>query len=288
MYILFDIGGTKMRIALSRDGISFGTPVITQTPKNFDEGMAIFENTVSGLLKGTTENIKTVAGGLPGPVDKENGILIGAPHLPEWAGKPLVARISEICKATTYIENDAALAGLGEAVAGAGKGSDIVAYLTVSTGVGGARIVNGSVDESAYGFEPGHQIIDPDNSLCPECDGNDLESYVSGSAVMKRFGRHPKDIAMPHLWNDELPKFLAYGINNLIMHWSPDCIVLGGSMIVGDPAISISRTEEYLKDIARIFPELPVIKKAMLGDVGGLYGALEYARQKAYNSKYYR
>lgn len=270
-----------MRITLSQDGVSFGTPVIISTLKNFEEGMEIFGNTVSGLLNGITGNLKAVAGGVPGPVDKKNGVLVAAPNLPAWAGKPLAARISEICKVPAYIENDAALVGLGEAVSGAGKGCDIVAYLTVSTGVGGARIIRGRIDESAYGFEPGHQIIDPDNSLCPECDGNDLESYVSGGAVAKRFGRQPKDIGISHLWNEELPKFLAYGINNLIMHWSPNCIVLGGSMIVGNPAISVSRTEVYLKDIARIFPELPVIKKAMLGDVGGLYGALEYAKQKS-------
>jgi glucokinase len=50
--------------------------------------------------------------------------------------------------------------GLGEAVFGAGKGREIVVYMTISTGVGGARIVGGKIDASAMGFEPGHQIID--------------------------------------------------------------------------------------------------------------------------------
>ncbi len=280
MYILFDIGGTKMRIALSRDGVSFDTPVIVSTPKDFEEGMTVFEKTVAGLIAHNAEAIKAVAGGVPGPFDRNDGVLLAAPHLTKWVGRPLTARIGEICKAPAYVENDSALVGLGEAVVGAGRGFDIVAYLTVSTGVGGARIIRGRIDDSAHGFEPGHQIIDPDNSLCPECEGNDLESYVSGSAVAKRFGRQPKDIDVAHLWNDELPRFLAYGINNIIMHWSPDCIVLGGSMIVGNPAISLTRMEAYLKELGGIFPELPAIKKAELGDVGGLYGALAYAKQK--------
>ena len=39
----FDIGGTKMRIALSRDGVSFDTPVIVSTPKDFEEGMTVLK-----------------------------------------------------------------------------------------------------------------------------------------------------------------------------------------------------------------------------------------------------
>ena len=155
----------------------------------------------------------------------------------------------------------------------------------MSTGVGGARIIRGRIDDSAHGFEPGHQIIDPDNSLCPECEGNDLESYVSGSAVAKRFGRQPKDIDVAHLWNDELPRFLAYGINNIIMHWSPDCIVLGRSMIVGNPAISLTRMEAYLKELGGIFPELPAIKKRNSVMWAVCTARLHMRSRKGYNYK---
>ena len=41
-------------------------------------------------------------------------------------------------------------------------------------------------------------------------------------------------------------------------------------------------TEEQvklLKEMLKIFPELPEIKRAELGDLGGLYGAMELLRQ---------
>ncbi len=173
-----------------------------------------------------------------------------------------------------------AMVGLGEANYGAGRGKDIVVYMTISTGVGGVRIVKGNVDESAMGFEPGHQIIDPDNTLCPTCDGNDLEAYVSGTSIEKRFGKKPYEIQDDAVW-DELAKFLAYGLHNTIMHWSPDIIVLGGSMMK-EVGIPLPAVRTHLSGIMKIFPTLPQIEKAELADFGGLYGALYFARTHYY------
>lgn len=279
MYILFDIGGTKMRIALLRHGKSFENPAIVDTPQKFEDGISLFRETVSALAG--EGRILAMAGGIAGVFDKKKGMLSNSPNLPDWVGKPLREELEKVCGAKVFIENDSALVGLGEALALASEGFDVVAYITVSTGVGGARIVGGKIDEAAIGFEPGHQIIDPDNTLCPECEGNDLESYVSGAAVGKRYGMKPYEVKEEALWGKILPKFLAYGLNDTIVHWSPDVVVLGGSMIVGDPAISVEATERYLKELMHIFPTIPVIKKATLGTEGGLHGALAYLKQNS-------
>lgn len=278
MYIAFDIGGTKMRIAASRDCRELvGEPRIVETPKDFDEGVELFGK-LAGELRGG-EKIEMAGGGIAGPLDKEKAKLLNSPNIPGWIGKPLKDKLSKILEAPVHIANDTAIVGLGEAHFGAGKGYNIVVYITVSTGVGGARIVGGVIDERAFGFEPGHQIIDIDNTVCPKCLSGQLEDLISGTAIEHRFDMKPYEVKDVHLWNEELPKLLSYGLANTIMHWSPDVVVLGGSMVVGDPAISISQTEKYLKEILKIFPELPDIKKAECGDLGGLYGALAFIDQ---------
>lgn len=73
---------------------------------------------------------------------------------------------------------------------------------------------------------------------------------------------------------------LAFGLHNVCVFWSPDVIVLGGSMITGDPAIPIEKTKEYVQGMNKRYPELPEIKKSELGDVCGLHGALEYIKIK--------
>src|SRR3989344_2431253 len=249
MYILFDIGGTKMRVVSADRKKFLAEPVIVNTPKDFGEGIETLKNIISNLSQGAP--IEAIVGGVAGTFN-----------------------------VPVSIENDAALVGLGEANYGAGRDHNIVVYLTISTGVGGVRIVNGTIDESALGFEPGHQIIDPDNTLCPTCEGNDLEAYVSGTAIEKRFGKKPYEIHDDTVW-DELAKYLAYGLANTTVHWSPNIIVLGGSMMK-EVGIPVPAVKKHLTEILKIFPKIPEIKKAELADFGGLYGALSYARLKYY------
>ncbi len=100
---------------------------------------------------------------------------------------------------------------------------------------------------------------------------------ISGKALQEKTGKHPREITDQKVW-DEFAKILAFGLNNIIVEWSPNVVVLGGSMITGDPAIPLFKVEMHLKEILKIFPELPAIKKAELGDFGGLYGGLAYLR----------
>jgi predicted NBD/HSP70 family sugar kinase len=274
MYILFDIGGTKMRLAFSKDAETFGEPRIVETPKDFKEGIASFVTIAKELASG--EKIEGVAGGIAGPLNNEKSMLVNSPNISAWINKPLKTELEKALAAPVSIENDASLVGLGEATHGAGKGRRIVAYITVSTGVGGARIVNGKIDESSMGFEPGHQIINFDNdaNICPGCNKQGhLEGYVSGNALEQQYGKKPYEIEDEKIW-DETAKILAIGLNNTIMHWSPDIVLLGGSMITKEPGISVKKVHYYLKDILRIFPNPPLIEKAALQDIGGLYGAL--------------
>jgi glucokinase len=275
--ILFDIGGTKMRLAYSENGDFFEEPKVIETPFNYEEGRNIFLETAKDLAK--ERPIKMICGGIAGPFDEKKRSLVGSPNLQDWIGKPFLSEVSDYFGAPMMIENDAALVGLGEACYGAGKDDSIVAYITVSTGVGGVRIVNKKIDEKAIGFEPGHQIIDADQTLVRGVNGLHLGYILSGKGVEDRTGRKPKDIKETEFW-EQMARYLAFALNNVAVFWSPDSIVLGGSMITGDPAISIEKTAEQLKGILKIFPEIPKIKKAELGDFGGLYGALIFRQQK--------
>ncbi len=277
MFAYFDIGGTKTRVAMSIDGQSFGEHIKFDTPKNFEDGINKIVDTVKSLTKG--EPIAAAGGGIAGPMDKEYTMPVNSPNLPDWIGKPLVQTLSSKLACPVHIRNDSAIVALGEAHHGAGKGDEIMVYITVSTGVGGTRIVNGKIDMSRYGFEPGHQYIDFDKSVCPECKQSDIENYISGTATAFRFKKKAYEVDDPNVW-EELSLWLAYMLNNTIVHWSPDSVVLGGSMIVGDPAIPVERVVEHLNEICTIYPEKPIIKKAELEDLGGLYGAMEYVNQQ--------
>ena len=257
-----------MRLAVSRDGRPLGKVKIVQTPKDFLQGMKLFAEITHELTKG--KKIKIAVGGIAGVMDKERTKLVAGKNI-NWNSKPLKKEMARRIGTPVLIENDAALAGLGEAVYGAGKGYNIVVYVTVSTGVGGAKIVDKQIVESAMGFEPGYQIIDYKHPK------RVLQNYVSGTALQARYKKHPSLITNPKIW-DDTTKLLAVGLHNTILHWSPDIVVMGGSMVLKRPGISLSRVCFYLKKTLP-FPRIPVIKQAALGDLGGLYGALVLAKQ---------
>jgi glucokinase len=283
-YILFDIGGTNMRIALSRDGATFDAPKIISTPKDFDAGMLAIKNIVTELTGG--EKIDAAGGGIAGTLSRDRSVFLNGPNLAGWNGKPIKESLEKLLNAPVYVENDTAIVGLGEAVAGAGKGQGIVVYVTVSTGVGGVRIVNGAIDVSAVGFEIGHQIIDAGGGLhATSVGGNgiDLEGYISGTAISERYHKKPYEILEAEFW-DEMARLLAYGLNNTIVHWSPDIVIVGGSMM-NKIGIPIDRVRAHLKGILHIYPELPLIEHSALGDIGGIHGALAYIIQRTKQNK---
>lgn len=286
MYLLFDIGGTKTRLAVSRDLKSFDEPVVFETPQKFEEGVEKISQAAGELTKG--KSLSGAAGGVPVVLSPDKTELVSEGNLKEWKGKPLHQELQQALGTTLSLENDADLVGLGEAHHGAGKGEDDIVYITVSTGVGGGKITNGRIDECAKGFEPGRQVIDADRTLCPDCRSEKLEDMVSGTAMRHRFGNPAEELLQNDACWKELAKWLAVGVHNTIAHWSPKLVILGGSMIVGDPRIPLdvvsSEIVAILRSISSSFVP-PPIKKAELGDVGGLYGAMTLLKQEQERGK---
>lgn len=275
MYLLFDIGGTRTRLAYSSDGEKFGAPVIIDTPADFNHGLKAISEIGRDLIKGRP--LRGLAGGIAGPLNREKSILINPPNLPGWDHMPIKTRLAEAFDVPVKLENDSAVVGLGEAAVGAGHGHEIVAYITVSTGIGGARIVNGAIDVSISGFEPGHQIIDLDGTALADNPHGELEKFASGTAVKARYEQEPWEIKDDRVW-DDLAHYLAVGLHNTILHWSPSILVLGGAMMTKKPGIAIEKVELELKTLMKTFPSLPKLVTAQLGSIGGLHGALVLAR----------
>jgi len=274
MNILFDIGGTKIRIAKAESPNKFGEVKIFETPQKYIEGLELLKNSIANVAGG--DAIDALAGGVAGVVDRQF-MLKSAPNIPDWAGKPLASDLEDAFNVQVKIENDTALAALGEANFGAGRGFGIVGFLAIGTGVGGARTVNGELDQKAVGFEPGHQIVDMGRSVVSDSPGIDLEAMIGGRAIEKRTGKAPHDITDRSFW-DEVTKILSVGIYNSILHWSPDVFILGGS-VMNKIAPLFGKLELHLKEIAIDYPDLPPLKRSELGDLSGLYGALHYTKQ---------
>lgn len=264
MFLLFDIGGTHIRLSKATDLNTISDPLIIDTPKEFEE----FEQRLKYFIEKNfnEQPIQKIVGGIAGVFDEESGKLLNSPNLQGWIGKPLREVIQRVTKCEDVsIRNDADLCALGEATEGAGKEFGIVAYITMGTGIGGSRIVNGKIDKSVFGFEPGHQIL----KISEDRKVQTFEQLAGGNALHKKYGQHIHEIEDLEVL-DELYFNTACAIHNTILHWSPDAVILGGS--VGE-SMDLAKLKSYLDEVMYIFKKLPQIKSAKLGKANGVMGA---------------
>ncbi|OGG52901.1 hypothetical protein A3H16_04035 [Candidatus Kaiserbacteria bacterium RIFCSPLOWO2_12_FULL_53_8] len=274
MFIVADIGGTKMRIAGSRDLLTFKEPVILDTPHNYGVGVELVRDTIMHIAG--KEAIEALAAGVPGALSDDKRTLQGARHLPLWKEHDLAGDLEKALSTHVHLENDTAQVGLGEAVFGAGKGVAVVVYITVSTGVNGVRIIDGVIDRGRS--EIGGQYLQVGDSP------RSLEDMISGSAISEKYGVHPREIEKDSPVWEELARITAFGVHNTILHWSPDVVILGGSMF-NEIGISVERVRAHVEEIMRKFPTVPEIVHGALTDRGGLWGGLARLRQALPHAK---
>lgn len=284
MYLILDIGGTKTRVGLVNHEYKLLETSLMLTEKEYLEGISGIFN----YIRSKDIRISKICLGIAGILDE--GKLFYSPNLKGWVGKDIVTDLKKEFAAEVYSENDAALAGLGEALYGAGKESKIVGYLTIGTGIGGVRIVNGNIDTKIFGFEPGHQIIasglDPNQrkkskeKMKEKC-GNTIrssstfEGIASGKSIKRIYGDSPENISDKETWK-KIIKNIASGVANTIFYWAPEKIILGGGVGCSEYLDLSILKEETEKIVGEVYPKLPSIEKSVLGDFSAIWGGIAY------------
>jgi len=276
MYLLFDIGGSKMRITFSRDGESFEKPFIIETPMEYNEGIQALRDIKLKLVG--EEKIKMVVGSIAASFSADaNRLIGGGAQIKNWLEKPIKQDIKQRFNCPVYMTNDSMMGALAQSHFGPAQGYKISVYLTVSTGVGGAIIVDGKIDDNTFGFEPGWQIIDAGGALCKGWSKKGyLMDYISGISIKQNTGKKPEDIHDSAFWESRA-NFLAMGLHNVTTIWSPSIITIGGGIM---RSIDFKYLEKkYREELSVVFPiEQPILKQAEFGDEMGLYGALAYIK----------
>jgi predicted NBD/HSP70 family sugar kinase len=269
MYISVDIGGTNTRIALSEDGQTITHKEHYKTPQNYHEALALLTTKLHSLVSDSLPNGIVIA--IPGVLENKQKIY-KTPHLPDWEGKNIRHDLEMQLGTAIDLQNDADLGGLAESRIGAGREYSIVAYLTLSTGIGGSRITHGQIDQTHSGFEPGHHIIKHNGPFWPYCGQHGcFESLASGTAFEQTYNIKPELCEDPLIWEDHA-KVTSQGLANLIHFWSPDIVVLGGSLTkAGDKYIE--PLKRFTKEHVTMFP-MPEIVVSTLGGDNVLLGGL--------------
>jgi glucokinase len=135
------------------------------------------------------DDLKSCSGigiGVAGPVDTVTKELKMSTNLPGLAFFPICERIEQAFGLPTYMDNDANVAGLAEALLGAGRYHKIVYFIIHGTGIGGALVVSGQVvsGKNGYAGEIGNIIVTREGEKINHLNIGAVENLASGAALI--------------------------------------------------------------------------------------------------------
>lgn len=262
MYLTIDIGGTKTLLARMQKNGKIAESLKFPTPPTYAEFVQQLEE---NIVKLTTDEWQLVCVAAPGKIDREKGVGIAFGNLP-WQDVPLRKDIKKITRSTVLIENDAKLAALSEARL-LDPPRKKVTYLTVSTGIGGGTVIDRTLDPDLHDAEVGHMLFERGGQLVK------WESFASGKAIVKRFGKLASEIDDPEIWK-VIARDLAIGIIDIAANIYPDVIVIGGG--VGSHFHKYGKfLKAELKKYEDPLVKLPEIVQAQHPEEAVIYGCYE-------------
>jgi predicted NBD/HSP70 family sugar kinase len=277
MYISIDIGKSNTRVASSLDLIEIHKIVKFSTHQELEEQKKLLADAIYNVRN--SKDIEAMALGVTGVVDKIKRIFVKSPNYPALTGLLFSDLLPEVLKQIPlYVENDASLGALGESFFGSGKDKTTIAYITLSSGVGGSLVIKEFDKESIKDLghyrlissEIGHHVICETDTLTDRSGiAGTFESYCSGSMFEQRYGVKPEKNIDKEIWK-QYSKHLSTGVLNVVALWKPEIIVLGGGVSNHNFDLFYSYLIEELKK--QKFFDIPEIKKAYLGDDTGIYG----------------
>ena len=187
-FIGVDLGGTNIRAAIvSEDGEILNMKKSESHPERGAEAVMETMTSLIESLEGY-EECEGIGMGIPGPIDTVNGKIIVSTNLPKLIGFPIADYIQKHFQKPAYMDNDVKVAALGEAVLGGGKGYPIVYYVTISTGIGGALVIDKKVisGQNGHAGEIGNICIDRNREKYNILNVGAVENEASGTAITRK------------------------------------------------------------------------------------------------------
>ena len=238
-------------------------------------------------------SIEGVGISIPGLVTPATGKVIFVPYF-GWRDLPIAETISQATGLPVIIDNDANAVALAELWFGPTEvrnARDFI-FVLVADGVGTGIIFDGQVYRGVRGAagEFGHMIVGRDAPVLCSCGNDDCwESFASERAAIARYrkltgtssplnfealieralaGEQAAKTALT-----ETARYLAIGISNLVVGFSPEAVIVGGAITRAWSLIEKTLTEKIDRSVRRGLPSARILCSTLNSDLG-LKGAL--------------
>ena len=238
-------------------------------------------------------SIEGVGVSIPGLVNPATGKVIFVPYF-KWRDLPIAETISQSTGLPVTIDNDANAVALAELWFGRPEVRDArdFIFVLVADGVGTGIIFDGQVYRGVRGAagEFGHMIVGSNAPVPCSCGNDDCwEAFASERAATARYQRLSGASSAPDFETlieralageqeaktalTETARYLAIGISNLVVGFSPEAVIVGGAITRAWSLIEKTLTEKIERSVRRGLPSARILRSTLNGDPT-LMGAL--------------
>lgn len=279
-FLGIEIGGTKLQIVLGNEQAQ----ILERVRFVVDRAQGaegIRKQIKEGLKTLTTHAVAGIGIGFGGPVNHQSGRILTSYQIEGWGDFILQDWLEKHTRIPVWIDNDANVAALGEALHGAGKGAYLIFYITLGSGVGAGLIIDRRIYHGSGNTETefGHMLLDKTGrTVESSCSGwavdekirvhaqqhpgsllhqltRDLtrgESRVLASALKQGDGAASKIVA-------ETADDIAFALAHAVHLLNPEIVILGGGLsLLGEPLRLLiqEKLPGYLMDVLRPGPSI--------------------------------
>ncbi len=290
-----DIGGTKIAVGIVDDSgrVLAREQAPTQTAGAWPQARTLIATMLRKIARDAHATIVGIGIGSTGPLDPLSGKFENLDTIPQWSGASPVDDLAREFHVSVAMENDADAGALGEATWGAGRNKSRLIYVTVGTGIGGGIIFDGHLYRGVDGAHPevAHQVLDVNGPPCSCGLRGCWEALAAGPAMAKWMESHSEykggsGLTARHIYEHAMAGdplaaraveretfFLGIGLANLVNLFTPDAIILGGS-VMKSAGVFLEDIRNVMQQGCRFVPLAKVeLSLASLGDEANLIGA---------------
>jgi glucokinase len=309
-FIGVDIGASKIRVVLGNNKEIHEKLVEDTDKENGAEGIPL---QIIRMIHMLIDNPNAIGIGSIGPIDLKKGMITNTPNYP-FENIPIKRPIESEFGVKVKIINDCAAAVIGERTFGAGKNSQNIFYVTLSTGLGGGAIVDDHLllGKDGNAVEIGHFTLDPDSDIICGCGGiGHWEAFCGGKNIPNFAKRWMKNVTLDGtLFNnlmegntknltarilfeaasrgdtialeivEEIGKLNTAGFANIVNAFDPEIITVGGSIALNNPDLVLTPIQQNITKY--LINRAPEIILTPLGENVVLNGALAIAMNDRY------
>jgi len=315
----FDLGGTKMRVAVFNGDFKLIASAETKTKgfkgvRNGVRRMAQLLDEAWTAARKASPRARLLGVGLacPGPVNMATGMVRELNNV-GWHNVQPGKLLSRLAGVPVVVLNDVDAGTYGEFRFGAGRGGRCVVGVFPGTGVGGGCVLRGELLAGAAwsAFEIGHLPVMPRGPICSCGQRGCLEAVASRLVIAQTAAAAAYRGEAPHLLAEagtdlqnirskaiaksiaagdkaierivkDSASWIGVGVGAMVNLLAPDKVVLGGGLVEAMPTLYRAEVEDVArKRVMRTYQNTFKVVVAELGDNATIAGAAAWAEKKA-------